>query len=458
MKMTISPRGSMMQLSQMEIHRLQKNAQSPLYQLYRRCSLAVLSSGSQTDCSKTLFSEHHDFDINILRVERGIKIELLNPPKQAFVDGQIMNGIQEHLFGVLRDMLFLSDQFSITAQKPEDQSSQITNHVFDILRHADTLSVDQDPNLVVCWGGHSIKDDEYKYTKEVGYQLGLRGLDICTGCGPGAMKGPMKGASIGHAKQRIRTGRFIGLTEPSIIAAEPPNQIVNQLVILPDIEKRLEAFVRLSHGIIIFPGGVGTTEELLYLLGIKLNQDNQKEPLPLILTGPKESQSYFEAVDRFISKILGPKAQAMYEIIIDDPTEVAKSMKSGILDVKKHRKKTGDSYQFNWKLNILSQFQVPFIPTHESMEQLDLSFNQDTADLAANLRRVFSGIVAGNVKSETTQLIEEQGPFHLHGDPEIMHLVDLLLQDFVTQGRMKLPGSTYTPCYEINSIPRKAKA
>jgi hypothetical protein len=38
-------------------------------------------------------------------------------------------------------------------------------------------------------------------------------------------------------------------------------------VIMPDIEKRLEAFVRLGHGIIVFPGGVGTAEEILYLLG-----------------------------------------------------------------------------------------------------------------------------------------------------------------------------------------------
>ena len=36
----------------------------------------------------------------------------------------------------------------------------------------------------------------------------------------------------------------MGLTEPGIITAEAPNPIVNELVILPDIEKRLEAFVR----------------------------------------------------------------------------------------------------------------------------------------------------------------------------------------------------------------------
>ena len=35
---------------------------------------------------------------------------------------------------------------------------------------------------------------------------------------------------------------------------------------MPDIEKRLEAFVRTAHGIVIFPGGVGTAEEILYIL------------------------------------------------------------------------------------------------------------------------------------------------------------------------------------------------
>src|SRR5690606_207494 len=114
----------------------------------------------------------------------------------------------------------------------------------------------------------------YMYTKEVGYQLGLRGLDICTGCGPGAMKGPMKGATIAHAKQRLRNSRYIGITEPGIIAAESPNPIVNHLVIMPDIEKRLESFVRLGHGIIVFPGGVGTAEESRYLPRLLLREEN----------------------------------------------------------------------------------------------------------------------------------------------------------------------------------------
>ncbi|MCF1439152.1 MAG: nucleotide 5'-monophosphate nucleosidase PpnN, partial [Shewanella sp.] len=425
------------------------SAKSDLYQLYRRCSLAVLSSGLKSDNAAALFDKHSDFQINVLQRERGLKLELVNPPTEAFVDGQIIVGIQEHLFAVLRDILYLSTKYTNLKHINLTNATHITNVVFDILRNAQAIPTERDPNIVVCWGGHSINAIEYKYTKDVGYQLGLRGMDICTGCGPGAMEGPMKGAAIGHAKQRIKNARYIGLTEPSIIAAEPPNQIVNELVILPDIEKRLEAFVRLGHGIIIFPGGAGTAEEFLYLLGILLNPQNQDMIFPLVLTGPKESANYFSRIDDFVGATLGEAAQSKYQIIIDDPEQVARVMKEGVGEVKNYRRSTGDAYQYQWSLKIEPEFQLPFQPSHEVMANLNLSFQNNKAELAANLRRAFSAIVAGNVKAETIALIEKLGPFDIHGDPALMDMMDTLLNAFVEQQRMKLPGSAYVPCYRI---------
>lgn len=104
--------------------------------------------------------------------------------------------------------------------------------MFSILRNARALHVGEAPNMIVCWGGHSINENEYLYARRVGTQLGLRELNICTGCGPGAMEAPMKGAAVGHAQQRYKDSRFIGMTEPSIIAAEPPNPLVNELIIM----------------------------------------------------------------------------------------------------------------------------------------------------------------------------------------------------------------------------------
>ncbi|WP_077337897.1 nucleotide 5'-monophosphate nucleosidase PpnN [Pseudocolwellia agarivorans] len=441
----LNPVGNMKLLSQVEVDQLQKSATSDLYNLYRNCSLAVLNAGSHTDDAEEIYQKYTDFHIQVLRRERGIKLDLENPPEHAFVDGVIIKGIQEHLSVVLRDILFTNTKY----KNISNDSSEITHVTFDILRNANVIQPETDPNLITCWGGHSINQIEYKYTKEVGYQLGLRGFNICTGCGPGAMKGPMKGATIGHAKQRNNFGRYIGLTEPSIIAAEPPNPIVNELVIMPDIEKRLEAFVRISHGIIIFPGGAGTSEELLYLLGIMLNSKNQAQKLPIILTGPVESEEYFKEIDAFIGATLGAKAQSLYKIIIGDAEKVAKTLKIELEDVLTYRKNIGDSYHFNWSLVIEPDFQHPFEPTHENMANQNISYDQETSTLAANLRRIFSGIVAGNVKSSGIKEVRDHGPFEITGDPKIMALMDKLLTSFVEQQRMKLPGTKYQPCYRV---------
>ena len=218
---------------------------------------------------------------------------------------------------------------------------------------------------------------------------------------------------------------------------------------MPDIEKRLEAFVRMSHGIIIFPGGAGTAEELLYILGIMLHPKNKSQKLPIILTGPIESAEYFQQLDTFIAATLGESAQQLYKIIIDDPEQVAKTLKATTEDVVAHRKLTGDSYHFNWSLVIEAEFQQPFEPNHENMSSLNLHFEQSIESLAANLRRAFSGIVAGNVKASGIKAIRENGPFEISGDNKIMALMDTLLNSFVEQQRMKLPGSKYIPCYTV---------
>lgn len=444
----VAPLGSLEILSQHETAKLTDRSDKRLYELFRQCCLAVLNSGQVEDNARNVLEKYKDFDIELVQQERGLKLHLSNAPESAFVDGVMIKGMQENLFAVLRDIIYVnheimeSDRFDLS--KPED----ITNAVFHILRHAGTLKPGKALDLVVCWGGHSISRSEYDYTKSVGYQLGLRSLNVITGCGPGAMKGPMKGATIAHAKQRIHDGRYVGMSEPGIIAAEAPNPIVNDLVILPDIEKRLEAFVRTGHGVIVFPGGAGTAEEILYLIGLRLHPENRDNPMPFIWTGPKHSADYFRKMDEFISQTLGPEAQKLYTIIIDDPARVAIEMKQGLTDVRPFRKENSDAFYYNWMLKIAPDFQLPFDPTHENMAQLDISQNQETHDLAANLRRVFSGIVAGNVKENGVRAIEEHGPFEISGDQHIMNVLDDLLSAFAHAGRMKLHGE-YTPCYRL---------
>lgn len=444
----VTPENSLDVLSQFEVSRLADSSETALHENFRRCALAVLNTGAETDNTQEILDAFSDFDIKVIQQERGIKLEIANAPASAFVDGEMIKGIKEHLFSVLRDLVYINNELYENRDIDFNTSSGITNGVFHIVRNAGLLHSNIPPNLVVCWGGHSIGEQEYQYTKQGGYEMGLRGLDICTGCGPGAMKGPMKGATIGHAKQRV-AGQYIGITEPGIIAAESPNPIVNKLVIMPDIEKRLEAFVRTGHGIVVFPGGAGTAEEILYLLGILLHPDNRELPFPLVFTGPRSAESYFKQIHEFIGLTLGPRAQSLYQIIVDDPVAVARCMTDGMKRVRSYRRDTQDAYYFNWVLKIDDDFQRPFRPTHENMSNLDLHADQEPHQLAASLRKAFSGIVDGNVKEHGIKAVEQKGPYEIRGEKSIMDPLEGLLRSFVAQKRMKIPTREYVPCYRI---------
>jgi len=116
--------------------------------------------------------------------------------------------------------------------------------------------------------------------------------------------------------------------------------------------------------------------------------------------------------------------------------------------VRNNRRELEDAFFYNWSLNIDEPFQQSFEPTHDNMAELNLSKDQPRAKLAADLRRAFSGIVAGNIKPDGIQAINEHGPYKISGDKNIMQALDALLNSFQKQNRMKLSGD-YTPCYQL---------
>lgn len=443
---TIRPVRSLNLLSQDEIYKL-SNPRADLHRLFRDCALAILNTDSEQDDAEEIFKTFADFDIQLKPQPRGVMLEILNAPAQSFVDGKIIRGIQEHLSSALRDIVYTD--FKILAEEADDPT-MITDKVFRILRNAGVVRPSVSPNLVVCWGGHSIPREEYDYAKQVGYELGLRGLDIITGCGIGAMKGPMKGAAVGHAKQQIKTGRYIGISEPGIIASESPNAIVNELVIMPDIEKRLEAFVRLGHAFVVFPGGVGTIEEIMYLLSILLHPENS-QGIPLIFAGPESCRGYFDTLDKFLRRCLGDEVAELYQIIIGAPEQVGTDIREAVESVHRDRYATQDAFYFNWQLNIDPILQFPFVPTHANMSSLKLDPALPKHELASQIRAAFSGIVAGNVKAFGIREVAKHGPYQIDGDPDIMRAIDELLRIFVQEQRMKLGQGEhdYRPCYQL---------
>jgi predicted Rossmann-fold nucleotide-binding protein len=444
----VNPLKSLNLLSRSDIEGLSKSGDD-LFALFRHCALAILNTDSDKDDLSHRFVDYSDFEIRLIQQPRGLRLEVFNAPPQSFVDGKMIRGIQEHLFSALRDIVYTD--FKITASQTQTPTSaQHTNTVFRILRNAGVVRPDQVPKMVVCWGGHSIPREEYEYAKDVGYELGLRSLDIVTGCGIGAMKGPMKGAAVGHAKQQIKDGRYIGISEPGIIASESPNAIVNELVIMPDIEKRLEAFVRLAHTIIVFPGGVGTIEEILYLLSLQMHPDNS-DTLPLVFAGPESCREYFQALEQFLVDCFGQDVRNYYTIILGHPDQVGRTVRAAVDSVHAQRRESGQAYYFNWDLNIPLHLQEPFTPTHERMVALQLHTDLPKHLLASNLRCAFSGLVAGNIKSFGREQVKLHGPYRLRGDRAFLSSLDRLLQVLIKGQRMKLGAAVdgYKPCYVL---------
>ena len=177
---------------------------------------------------------------------------------------------------------------------------------------------------------------------------------------------------------------------------------MNQLVIMPDIEKRLEAFVRIGHGIVVFPGGVGTAEEILYLAGHPAGPGQRAtQPFPIVLTGPRESAAYFEHIDA-LPRRHARRARRRQRYRSSSTTRPRWRARwcAAWTQCATFRRRASDAYNFNWLLPIEPEFQQPFEADPRAWRALQPARDQPAHELAANLRRAFSGIVAGNVKEE----------------------------------------------------------
>jgi len=69
----ITPTEHLNLLSQLEVNKLLDTSKGGLYNLFRRCALAVLSHGNYTDDAKELLERHKQFDIRIIQLQTELK-------------------------------------------------------------------------------------------------------------------------------------------------------------------------------------------------------------------------------------------------------------------------------------------------------------------------------------------------------------------------------------------------
>lgn len=142
----------------------------------------------------------------------------------------------------------------------------------------------ENTNYRVCiFGSARIKpqDPIYHSVFNLAQQLSERGVDVVTGGGPGLMEAANRGVLAAKRKRSQSYG--LPLELPSLV--EPPNRHLDIKSAHKRFSSRLDEFMRLSHAVVVAPGGIGTLLELMYVW--QLLQLEVVEPRPVILLGRK---------------------------------------------------------------------------------------------------------------------------------------------------------------------------
>ncbi len=179
-----------------------------------------------------------------------------------------------------------------------------------------------DYHFRVCiFGSARIKpeDDIYKKTKEIGLLLGKSGIDVLTGGGPGLMEAANIGVIEGQKSAGSKAKSF-GITI-ELNKFEDPSDHLDIKHHHKKFSSRLDDFMRLSHAIIIVPGGIGTLLELYFTW--QLLQVGHMPERPVILVGRDFWKGLIEwTKDVQIDGGLISETDLRWLSIVDTPEEV----------------------------------------------------------------------------------------------------------------------------------------
>lgn len=144
---------------------------------------------------------------------------------------------------------------------------------------------------VCIFGSARIKPDSeyYLLVKDLAFQLASRGVDIVTGGGPGLMEA----ANLG-AKNAATQSRSFGLAIELPFESDA-NSHLDVKYQHRRFSSRLDEFMRISHAVVVTPGGIGTLLEMLYTW--QLMQVKHIAERPLILLGKEFWEGFIEWLD-----------------------------------------------------------------------------------------------------------------------------------------------------------------
>jgi len=161
--------------------------------------------------------------------------------------------------------------------------------LYDIVADIDTLLVEMETEFyrVCIFGSARIGEDSeiYRQVEALAEALAREGTDIVTGGGPGLMEAANKGAKAGsHGSWSI------GLPIELPFEADA-NSHLDVKNLHRRFSSRLDEFMRITHAVIVVPGGIGTLLELFYTW--QLMQVHHIRPRPFLLFATDDTWTTF---------------------------------------------------------------------------------------------------------------------------------------------------------------------
>ena len=202
------------------------------------------------------------------------------------------------------------------------QIQQLNNIVADL----DKVITDMGTDFyrVSIFGSARIKPDteEYKGVYTLAKELAENGADIVTGGGPGLMEAANAGAKEGSSKSKSFGIRI------DLPFEATPNDHLDIKFYHKRFSSRLDEFMRISHAVVVTPGGIGTLLELLYTW--QLIQVNHISARPIILVGDMWNGFFDWIKSEPLKAQLLDKSDLDNIIIVKNVREVTKLLKPEI--------------------------------------------------------------------------------------------------------------------------------
>lgn len=212
--------------------------------------------------------------------------------------------------------------------------------MYDIIADIDSLLTEMETDFyrVTIFGSARIGTDSeiYKQVEDLAELLAHNGVDIVTGGGPGLMEAANKGAKKGSQK-----GASWSIGLPIELPFESDaNSHLDVKSQHKRFSSRLDEFMRISHAVVVVPGGIGTLLEFFYTW--QLMQVNHIKPRPVFLLADDDTWSSF--IDWLRAYPLKNKLMSASDFdlirVVSTVDEVVKALEPEIQRFRKDNKHT----------------------------------------------------------------------------------------------------------------------